>query len=218
MSVVPLLAISTDNLPGLIIVGIIIVTSIVNQLRAGKKAYDKAVVKQRAERDAASAQPVVYPRPGQPVAMPQNAAQARALLISQIETMAARNAAVAQPAPAQSGSVQQPAPSPQPSAATTQPARRRSAAPQQQRAVYRDPMVIGRSVSDAAADTVDRSFAALPTTLGTAQPSGALLTAGSAAAGRSSTRRMLATAFGDPAHARSSVILAEVLGTPVGLR
>ncbi|HTD38358.1 MAG TPA: hypothetical protein VK669_12645 [Candidatus Limnocylindrales bacterium] len=218
MSLVPLLAISADNLPGLVIVGIIIVTSIVNQLRGAKKAYDKTVVRQRAERDAASAQPAVYPRPGQPVATPQTAAQARALLVSQIETVAARNAAAAQRAPAQSASVQQPASVPQQSAAPSQqPVYRRPAAPQQQRAVYRDPMVIGRSASDAAAAMVDRSFATLPTTLGSAQPSGALLT-GTATGARSSTRRMLATAFGDPAHARSSVILAEVLGTPVGLR
>jgi len=202
VSAAPLLAVSFDNLPGLVIVGIIIVTSIIQQLRNAKKSYDKAVVQQRAERDAASAQP------------PQNTAQARALLISQIETMA-RNAAAAKPAPA--AGVPQRASVPQQSAAPRQqPVQRRPAPPQ--RAVYQDPMVIGRSASDAAAATVDRSFATLPTTLGSAQPSGALLTTGSASSRRSSTRRMLATAFGDPAHARSSVILAEVLGTPVGLR
>lgn len=208
MSPVHLLAVSVDNLPGLVIVGIIIVTSIIQQLRAGKKAYDKTVVRQRAQRDTATAQPV---------AMPQNAAQARALLISEIEAMA-RNAAATSAQPA---AVQQPAPAPQsvpqqPAVTRQQPAHRRSAAPQQPRTVYRDPMQTGRSVSDAA--TVDRTFATLPGTLVTAEPSAALLATGNASTARSSTRRMLATAFGDPAHARSSVILAEVLGTPVGLR
>jgi hypothetical protein len=33
-----------------------------------------------------------------------------------------------------------------------------------------------------------------------------------------SMRRTLATAFGDPAHARNAVVLAEVLGSPVALR
>jgi len=34
----------------------------------------------------------------------------------------------------------------------------------------------------------------------------------------SAARRMLATAFGDPAHARNAVVLAEILGPPVALR
>jgi hypothetical protein len=198
---VPLLAAITDN-PALLVVGFIIIVSIVQQLAAGKKAFDKAVVQQRAERDAAVAQPVAAQAPP-----PQNAAQARALLLSQIEAMS-RNAAAQQAAPVPQ----------QPAAPRQQPARQRSAAPRQARAMYQDPMITGRAASDAAAAAVDRSFAMLPGTLGTAQPSGALLTTASASAGRSSTRRMLATAFGDPAHARGSVILAEVLGTPVGLR
>jgi hypothetical protein len=206
VSPVPLLGAITDNLPGLLFFAVIIIASIVQQVRNAKKSFDKAVVRQRAERDAAT------PQPGTASAgSPPNTAQARALLLSQIDTIA-RNAAAAQSAPAPAVRA------PQRATAPPQPAHRRSAALHQPRTMYQDPMITGRAASDAAAAAVDRSFATLPGTLGLAETSGALLTTASTTAGRSSTRRMLATAFGDPAHARSSVILAEVLGTPVGLR
>jgi hypothetical protein len=190
---VPLLAALTDN-PGLLVVGFIIVMSIIQQLVAGKKAFDKTAARQRADRDVAAGST------GTPAAPPQppNAAQARALLLAQIDAMAK-----ARGGSAQSAAVAQQA-APQQTVAVRQP--RRPAASQ-------DP---GIGAGAAGAEAVDRSFATLPRTLIDAPPSGLPVTSGLRAP--SSTRRMLATAFGDPAHARSSVILAEVLGTPLGLR
>ncbi|HTD34056.1 MAG TPA: hypothetical protein VK665_10370 [Candidatus Elarobacter sp.] len=209
MTSVPLLAALTDNLPGLFVVGFIILASIVQQLRAGKKAFDKAAARQRAERDAPG-----VPPPAQPVAMPQNAAQARALLRAEIEAMAnARAQSSAQP----SAVVQQPAPQ-QPSAvpaAAPQAATARQRQVPRQRTVWVDP---GFGRVPAGSEAVDRSLATLPGTLATAASPGGLLKASDGARARSSTRRMLAGAFGDPAHARSAVILAEVLGTPLALR
>jgi hypothetical protein len=200
VSLAPLLAVGTQNLPILLFIGILIVSAIVQQLRGAKKAYDNTVVRQRAERDAADA-------PNAAVPVQQNAAEARAVLLQEIEAMARSRAAPQQvivqtPPPAQ----RQPAvPPPRP------PAQRRTPAPQrtvlQQRGgVWRDPSF------------ADHTFATLPATLSTAETSGGLLSTAGGTRAPSSTRRMLAGAFADPAHARSAVILAEVLGTPVGLR
>jgi hypothetical protein len=212
VTVVPLLAALTDNLPALLVVGFFLVMTVVQQLVAGKKAFDKAVVRQRSERGATGSagaqpppaqpvQPFVYLRPDQPVAMPQNAGQARALLLAQIEAMANARGPSAQP----SAVVQQPAP-PQPSAVQAAPQQaavaRQRHAPRQRPAVSQD---LG-------------SFATLPGTLETVVTPSGLLGAPGAARAPSTTRRMLATVFGDPAHARGAVILAEVLGTPLGLR
>ncbi len=220
MIFVPLLAAWTDN-PALLVVGFMIVVSIIQQIGGAKQAFDKTAASQRAERDAAAAgsaaaqpagaqpagaqpaRPAVSLPPGQPTAMPQDAAQARALLLAEIDAMAnARGRAAAQ----SSAAVQQQPPQ--------QPVAQRRT-PRQRPAAWQDP---GFGGGTAGAQAVDRSFATLPTTLGMdATPSG-LLTATSGQRAPSSTRRMLVTAFGDPAHARSSVILAEVLGTPLGLR
>jgi hypothetical protein len=206
---VPLLAALTDN-PGLLVVGFIIVVSIIQQLVAAKKSFDKTVVRQRADRDAAAGSTGTPPAPPQP----QNAAQARALLLAQIDAMAnARGGSAQSAAVAQRAAPQQPV-AQQPSVVQAAPRQTVAVRQAQRPAAWQDPGFGGGTVG---AEAVDRSFATLPRTLIDAAPSG-LLTAASGLRAPSSTRRMLVTAFGDPAHARSSVILAEVLGTPLGLR
>jgi hypothetical protein len=210
---VPLLAALTDNLPGLLFVGFIIVASIVQQITRGKKAYDEAVARQRAERAAAGGTTAApAPQPAQPAAMPQNAAQARALLLAEIDAMANARGQSAQQAAAV---VQQPAPQPAAVPAAKQRRTTVQQRPAARPAMWQDPG-FGRTAT--AQQAVDRSLTTLPGTLATAGAPGGLLTTTTGRGARSSTRRMLATAFGDPAHARSSVILAEVLGTPLGLR
>jgi hypothetical protein len=216
---VPLLAALTDN-PALLVVGFMIVVSIIQQVAAGKKAFDKTVARQRADLDAVAGStgtPPPTPPTPQP-AQPQNAALARALLVAEIDAMAnARGRSAAQPsAVAQQPPPQQPIAQPSAvRAAPQQAAARQRHTPRQRPAAWQDP---GFGGGTAAVQAADRSFATLPTRLDMdATPSG-LLTATSGLRAPSSTRRMLTAAFRDPAHARNAVILAEVLGTPLGLR
>ncbi|HEY0393417.1 MAG TPA: hypothetical protein VGD01_02895 [Candidatus Elarobacter sp.] len=199
-----------DNLPGIVIVAIVVISSIVSALRRAKKALGDQPLSPAATaaRDQARAQRIeaLARATGQESALQQRAAQMRAEMqrrgITPPPGMQAIFAALGNaPAPLAAAAPpvqQQPAPAAPP-----------VPAPQAQRQAHRHRPASSDPIAPVAPRPVP---AARPTDLLTAFDDEASPAAGA------STRRMLAGAFGDPAHARDAVILAEVLAAPVALR
>jgi hypothetical protein len=192
--------VTIDNVVPIVIVAVVVISSIASGLRQAKRGFDKVVEKQRVQEPERLARvQAELARRG------VTAPPALQRLLSALESAAPETPT---PPPSQ----QQPAYAPQ-AAYAAQPA---YASPQQQQQaaqrhsrhkhqqqpqqppppeVRRAPQPIARSVDVPIFPSVPAPGAAVGT-----------------------TRRTLADAFGDPAHARNAVILMEVLAPPVALR
>jgi hypothetical protein len=180
--------VTLDNLVPILIVGIIVISSVASALKAAKRGFDGVVEKQRASEPQRIAE-LEAAMARRGITPPPAMQQLIAALGTAAESKPAP-AYVAQPAYAAPPPSAQPAYT-APTAASQARHRQRHEPPR--RDVMRDPVSVARSM-----DVPD--IAAVPAARGGAM------------------RRTLAEAFGDPAHARTAVILLEVLAPPVALR
>jgi hypothetical protein len=200
--------VSLDNILPFVIVAVVVISSIASGLRQAKRGFDAVVEKQRA-------------------AEPERLAALEARLKSQgitpspalqrlISTLGA-DATVAQ-TPQQAASPVQPAYAPQ-AAYVPQPAYAPQAAyaPAQQPTIVRHVRHRQQQAPPPAPQppAPDVTRAPVPFARSVDVPD---FTTAPAAAAVPGARRTLAEAFGDPAHARTAVILTEILGPPVALR
>ncbi|MDB5069779.1 MAG: hypothetical protein JWM87_890 [Candidatus Eremiobacteraeota bacterium] len=190
---------TVDKIVPILIVAVVVISSVASGLKQAKRGFDKVVEKQRAQEPERLARvQAELARRG------VTAPPALQRLLSALESAAPET-------PTAPPSQQQPAYAPQ-AAYAAQPA---YASPQQQQqAVQRHsrhkhqqqpqqppPPEVRRAPQPIARSVDVPVFPSVPV-----------------AAAVGTTRRTLADAFGDPAHARNAVILMEVLAPPVALR
>ena len=188
-----------DNIIPIVIVAVVVISSVASGLRQAKRGFDKVVDKQRAQEPERLARVqaelarrgVTAPPALQRLlsALESAAPEIPAAPPLQQQAYAPQAAYAAQPAYA--------SPQQQQQAAQRHSRHKHQQQPQPppQPEVRRAPQPIARSVD-------------VPIFPSVAMPAAAVGT----------TRRTLADAFGDPAHARNAVILMEVLAPPVALR
>jgi hypothetical protein len=193
--------VTIDNLVPFIIVAVVVISSIASSLRTLKRAAGGA------QRSAPAQTAAPVPQVSGPQVTGPRLSESQIERVHAIEAQLARRGITPPPGlqavmnAFEAAAAPPPPPPVQPAAAQLQQSHRhRHQAPAAAPGVpLRQTVPIARSIDVAAAGV----------------PVAADLDAAPAVSG---TRRMLAAAFGDPAHARNAVVLSEVLGPPVALR